>query len=289
MMKVFTTAGIFSKQDGEAVKSTLEALYDFLVTQGLKVFMSTQAAHLLNHPPTPDEHLATQIDLAIVVGGDGTLLTAGRLLAAHHVPIVGVNLGRVGFLVDVLPAQMLEQMTAILQGDYLEDQRCLLKACAWRGEAKLGENIALNDVVLHARNKVRMIEFTTYIDGFFVNTQRADGLVISTPTGSTAYALSSGGPILHTSLDASILVPISPHTLTSRPIVIPNQSLIEIEMGSDRPVDALLSFDGHHDIPLVSGDRIKITASPQKMRLLHPRHYDYYHILRSKLHWGTQL
>ncbi len=288
-MTLFTTAGIFSKQDGEAVTATLHKLYAFLSQQGLKILLNTQAAHLLQNTAVPDELLAQQIDLAIVVGGDGTLLTAGRLLADYQVPIVGVNLGRVGFLVDVLPAQMQEQLTAILQGDYLEDERCLLKACAWRGEEKLGQNIALNDVVLHARNEVRMIEFTTYIDGFFVNTQRADGLVISTPTGSTAYALSSGGPILHTSLDASILVPISPHTLTSRPIVIPNQSSIEIEMGSDRPVEALLSFDGHHDIPLISGDRIKINASPKKMRLLHPRHYDYYHILRSKLHWGTQL
>lgn len=288
-MRRFSTAGIFSKQEGEAVLPTLMSLYDFLVAQGLKVLLNTQAANLLVHEAIPDDDLATRIDLAIVVGGDGTLLTAGRLLADHQVPIVGVNLGRVGFLVDVLPAQMAEQLLAILEGDYLEDQRCLLKACAWRGEEQLGENIALNDVVLHARNEVRMIEFTTYIDGFFVNTQRADGLVISTPTGSTAYALSSGGPILHTSLDASVLVPISPHTLTSRPIVIPNQSSIEIEMCSDRPVDALLSFDGHHDIPLISGDRIKIKASPKKMRLLHPRHYDYYHILRSKLHWGTQL
>ncbi|TXH67506.1 MAG: NAD(+) kinase [Thiothrix sp.] len=288
-MNLFTTAGIFSKQDGEAVAATLQSLYDFLSQQGLTILFSKQAADLLQQPAIPDELLAQQIDLAIVVGGDGTLLTAGRLLADAQVPIVGINLGRVGFLVDVLPAQMQEQLFAILQGDYLEDQRCLLKACAWRGEERLGQNIALNDVVLHARNEVRMIEFTTYIDGFFVNTQRADGLVISTPTGSTAYALSSGGPILHTSLDASILVPISPHTLTSRPIVIPNQSSIEIEMGSDRPVEALLSFDGHHDIPLISGDRIKISASPKKMRLLHPRHYDYYHILRSKLHWGTQL
>ena len=288
-MTLFTTAGIFSKQDGEAVAATLHSLHEFLSQQGLKILLNTQAAQLLQGAAVPDELLAQQIDLAIVVGGDGTLLTAGRLLADSQVPIVGINLGRVGFLVDVLPAHMQEQLTAILQGDYLEDERCLLKACAWRGEEQLGQNIALNDVVLHARNEVRMIEFTTYIDGFFVNTQRADGLVISTPTGSTAYALSSGGPILHTSLEASILVPISPHTLTSRPIVIPNQSSIEIEMGSDRPVEALLSFDGHHDIPLISGDRIKINASPKKMRLLHPRHYDYYHILRSKLHWGTQL
>ncbi|HPY42144.1 MAG TPA: NAD(+) kinase [Thiolinea sp.] len=288
-MKKFSTAGIFSKQEGEAVEATLKALYTFLGEQGLQVLLSSQAAHLLNKPATPDEDLAAQIDIAIVVGGDGTLLTAGRLLSMYQVPIVGVNLGRVGFLVDVLPANMQEQIAAILNGQYIEDERCLLKACAWRGAEQLGENIALNDVVLHARNEVRMIEFNTYIDGFFVNTQRADGLVISTPTGSTAYSLSSGGPILHTSLDATVLVPISPHTLTSRPIVIPNQSSIEIEMCSDRPVDALLSFDGHHDIPLVSGDRIKIKASPKKMRLLHPHHYDYYHILRSKLHWGTQL
>ncbi len=287
-MKAFTTVGIFSKQEGEQVTPTVQALREFLEARGLAVLASDYPASILNVPALPADELATRIDLAVVVGGDGTLLTAGRLLAGHEVPIVGINLGRLGFLVDVSPDEMQDQLDAILQGSFIEERRCLLQASAWRGNDKLGENFALNDVVLHARNEVRMIEFTTYIDGSFVNTQRADGIVISTPTGSTAYALSSGGPILHPSLDATVLVPISPHTLSSRPLVISNHSHIEIELCSQRPVDSLLSFDGHHDIELLSGDRIHIKARQEKMRLLHPRHYDYYHILRSKLHWGRQ-
>ncbi len=287
-MKLFTTVGIFSRQDGALVEQTLKTLCAYLQVQGLELLFAEHPAHILQISPTPAEQIAHQADLAIVVGGDGTLLTTGRLMAPHEVPIVGINLGRLGFLVDVSPDEMTTQLAAILQGEFTEERRCLLQASAWRKDELLGENIALNDVVLHARNEIRMIEFTTCIDNVFVTTQRADGIVISTPTGSTAYALSSGGPILHPSLDATVLVPICPHTLSNRPLVVANSSAIEISLCSHRPVDSRLSFDGQHNIELLSGDRVLIKARQEKMRLLHPRNYDYYHILRSKLHWGTQ-
>lgn len=287
-MKTFSTVGIFSRQDGTRITKTLITLRQFLQDKGLKILASETPAHLLQMEASDGDTIATQADIAIVVGGDGTLLRAGRLLTPYEVPIVGVNLGRLGFLVDVSPDHMLMQLEAILQGNYLEERRTLLQGSAYRDAKLLGENIALNDVVLHVRNEVRMIDFTTYIDGYFVNTQRADGIIISTPTGSTAYALSSGGPILHPFLEAIELVPICPHTLSNRPIVIDTRSTIEIEIGQQRPVDARISFDGHDNLELLSGDRIRINARPEKMHLLHPQDYDYYHILRSKLYWGTQ-
>lgn len=288
-MNAFNAIGLFSKQEGETVEATLRLLWDYLSARHYSVYAPEIPASLLNIPATDELVLARQIDLAIVVGGDGTLLSAGRLLTAYSVPILGVNLGRVGFLVDISPSEMLIQLEKILNGEFIEEPRCLLQASVWRGAEQLGENIALNDVVLHARHQIRMIEFTTYINGHFVNTQRADGMIIATPTGSTAYALSSGGPIIYPSMDATLLVPICPHTLSSRPLLVPNQNQIEIQLGSQRSVDSRVSFDGHQNIDLQSDDRLVIKAYPEKMRLLHPQHYNYYHILRTKLHWGTQL
>ena len=288
-MNQFSTIGIFSKQDELSVGKSLKLLYQFLQDQSLRVMASAHPAAMLGLETCSDDEITSQSDLAIVVGGDGTLLQAGRLLTPHNIPIVGINLGRVGFLVDVLPEDMVTQLNLMLSGHFIEEQRGLLQAYAWRGENLLGSGTALNDVVLHSRNEIRMIEFTTAIDGNFVIKQRADGLVVATATGSTAYALSSGGPILHPSIDANVLVPICPHTLSNRPLVVNSQSQIEISLCSQHSVDSRVSFDGHNNIELVSGDKIRIQAHPKKMRLLHPESYDYYHILRSKLHWGTQL
>ncbi|MGB1254829.1 MAG: NAD(+) kinase [Thiolinea sp.] len=288
-MNQFSTIGIFSKQDELSVGKSLKLLYQFLQDQSLRVMASAHPAAILGLEACSDDEITSQSDLAIVVGGDGTLLQAGRLLTPYNIPIVGINLGRVGFLVDVLPEDMVTQLNLMLSGHFIEEQRGLLQAYAWRGENLLGSGTALNDVVLHSRNEIRMIEFTTAIDGNFVIKQRADGLVVATATGSTAYALSSGGPILHPSIDANVLVPICPHTLSNRPLVVNSQSQIEISLCSQHSVDSRVSFDGHNNIELVSGDKIRIQAHPKKMRLLHPESYDYYHILRSKLHWGTQL
>ncbi|MBU0653673.1 MAG: NAD(+) kinase [Gammaproteobacteria bacterium] len=288
-MSPFSHVGIFTKPNDIRVDNTLHQLHEFLLQRGFQVFCDQNAGLILGLPAMPADALARNIDLAIVVGGDGTLLGTGRLLAPYEVPIVGINLGRLGFLVDVSPDEMTAQLEHILKGQYKEEPRFVLHAEVVRDDEIIGEGDALNDVVLHVRNEIRMIEFTTWVDGHFVNTQRADGLIITTPTGSTAYALSSGGPIMHPALQALALVPICPHTLSDRPLVISNQSAVEIQLCEQRDVPARLSFDGQNNIGLESGDRIRIHTRPEKVRLLHPQSYDYYHILRAKLHWGVQL
>lgn len=285
-MSLFSHIGIFTKPNDIRVDKTLGQLHTLLVQRGFQVFCDQNAGLILQLPSIPTEELAKRIDLAIVVGGDGTLLSASRLLATHEVPIVGINLGRLGFLVDVSPNDMEAQLDSILNGYYQEEKRLMLHAQVERDGEILGTEYAFNDVVLHVRDEIRMIEFTTWIDDKFVNTQRADGMIITTPTGSTAYALSSGGPIMHPALQAIALVPICPHTLSDRPLVLSNQSVIELQMCEDRDVLARVSFDGHNNIDLESGDRLRVYARSEKVRLLHPQGYDYYHILREKLHWG---
>jgi NAD+ kinase len=289
VMSLFSQIGIFTKPNDTRVDNTLFQLHEFLLQRGYCVFCNQNAALILDQPAMPLEELAKRIDLAIVVGGDGTFLGAARLLAPFEVPIVGINLGRVGFLVDVLPNDMITQLDAILSGQYQAEHRMVLHAEAVRDDEVIGSGDALNEVVLHVRDEIRMIEFDTWIDGTFVNTQRADGMIISTPTGSTAYALSSGGPIMHPALHAIALVPICPHTLSDRPLVLSGHSTIEMRLCEQRDIPARISFDGHNNINLESGDLIRIRARAEKVHLLHPEGYNYYHILHTKLHWGVQL
>lgn len=285
-MKNFKTIGLYSKTEGEGLTETLKTLYAFLESQNFNIVAETYAAKHLGLQKLSDRTFAKTIDLAIVVGGDGTLLKAGRLLSDKEVPVIGINLGRLGFLVDISPDEIAEQLTHMLHGEYSVEERTLLHAEAFRGEKSLGKSIALNDVVLHVRNDIRMIEFTTHIDDHFVNTQRADGIVVATPTGSTAYSLSGGGPILHPGLDAVTLVPICPHTLSNRPLVVSNDSHITISLCESRNVNARVSFDGQSNINLQSGDRVVIRKKSQKLQIMHPKGYDYFNILRNKLGWG---
>lgn len=286
-MKNFSTVGIFCKEKDDRIKVTLTTLYEFLLEKNYKVVALKNSARHIDIPATKKKEFCDLIDLAIVVGGDGTLLKAGRLLADKNIPVIGINLGRLGFLADVSPNMIVEQLTPMLASESIIETRSLLYAEAFRGDESLGASMALNDVVLHARNDVRMIEFDTHIDDVFVNTQRADGMVVATPTGSTAYALSSGGPILHPSLDALVLVPICPHTLSNRPIVINNKSQITITMGESRDVGARVSFDGQANIRLKSGDKVVIQQQDHTLQLLHPKDYDYFRILRNKLGWSV--
>jgi NAD+ kinase len=202
------------------------------------------------------------------------------------VPIVGVNLGRLGFLVDVSPDTMTERLEEILSGQYTEEQRFLVETEIIRDDTVVQTASALNDVVLRIKNVVRMIEFETWIDGNFVNIQRADGMVVSTPTGSTAYALSGGGPILHPSLEAMLVLPICPHTLSSRPIVVDSGSDIEIRIRENISETGQVVSDGQNNIDVAAGDRVRVRRKDRKIRLLHPADYDYFSILREKLHWG---
>ena len=286
-MRSFNRIGLFSKQQDTRIADTLHELHQFLSKQSFVVSVTHTVGSFLEIEGHDDDYLAGNIDLAVVVGGDGTLLKVGRLLAPKGIPIIGINLGRLGFLVDISSANMEAQLNAMLEGQYTVEARTLLQADVFRGDEKLGSGNALNDVAVHVRNDVRMIEFDTQINGHFVNTQRADGMIVSTPTGSTAYSLSAGGPILHPGLDAVTLVPICPHTLSHRPIVVSAESEIEIILCESRNVDARVSFDGQSNVELEAGDRIVIRQHKNKLLLIHPENYDYYQILRTKLGWST--
>jgi NAD+ kinase len=290
-MPVFKTIGVIAKLADPRLSEPLAMLLHQLLSDSVAVMLDQNAAPLVEAPGVPvvdRATLARECDLAIVVGGDGTLLNAARSLADSEVPILGVNLGRLGFLVDVSPEEMEARLREILDGRFIEERRSLLHAEVVRGDEVIGEGLALNDVVLHIRDLVRMIEFNTYIDGRFVNTQRADGLVVATPTGSTAYALSGGGPLLHPSLDAVVLVPICPHTLSHRPIVVGDDSRIEVVLCPENQAAAQVAFDGQANFDLRAEDRVRIRRKQRKLRLIHPEGYDYFHILRAKLRWGEQ-
>ena len=230
--------------------------------------------------------LAARSDLAIVVGGDGTLLGAGRALAPHGVPILGVNRGRLGFMVDVLPEDLGETLEAVLSGELPVEERLLLEARLRRADSSEMPLLrAVNDVVVRNQASIRMLEFETWLDGEFISQHRADGIVVATPTGSTAYALSGGGPVLHPSLHAVALVPICPHTLSDRPIVVPAGGTIRIVLrGEVSGVN--VTCDGQVSVTLNAGDTVEITSSPHPLRLIHPRNYSFFELLRNKLHWG---
>jgi NAD+ kinase len=284
----FQSIGLIAKTDDDGqVRATLRVIHRFLLDRGLDVSLDRSTDEFLEIDATvPRREIAEHCDLAIVVGGDGTLLTAARSLADSGVPIVGVNLGRLGFLVDVSPDTMTERLEEILSGQYTEEQRFLVETEIIRDDTVVQTASALNDVVLRIKNVVRMIEFETWIDGTFVNIQRADGMVVSTPTGSTAYALSGGGPILHPSLEAMLVLPICPHTLSSRPIVVDSGSDIEIRIRENISETGQVVSDGQNNIDVAAGDRVRVRRKDRKIRLLHPADYDYFSILREKLHWG---
>jgi len=270
--------------DAGHLRSTLTRLHEVLAERRLTMLPDQRTASLLGlGQGVPVHTLAESCDLAVVVGGDGTLLSAARQLADHHIPLLGVNLGRLGFLVDITPTHIRDCLAAVLDGHYDEEQRFLLSA-------KIGQQppvLAFNDVVLHKWNIARMIEFETWIDGRFVYTQRSDGVIISTPTGSTAYALSGGGPLLAPSLDAITLVPICPHTLSNRPIVIDAASVIEISVcGQTDPNDVRITCDGATSLMTSDNDKLKVRRHETRVRLLHPVGHDHYDVLRVKLGWG---
>jgi NAD+ kinase len=224
--------------------------------------------------------------LAIVVGGDGTLLSAGRRLAPYGVPILGINQGRLGFMVDVKPQAALEALDAVLAGESHTESRLMLQARVLRPDGSaIGPMAAVNDVVLRSLATIRMLEFETWAEGEFIGRHRADGFIVATPTGSTAYALSGGGPVMHPALDAFALVPICPHTLSDRPIVIDASRRVRIALSGDVS-GATVTCDGQTVQSLCSGDVIEVSRAPHPLRLVHPRGYAYFDVLREKLNWG---
>ncbi|MFM7397122.1 MAG: NAD(+) kinase [Gammaproteobacteria bacterium] len=232
--------------------------------------------------------LVSEADLVIAIGGDGTLLYAAGLVAERGTPLIGVNRGRLGFLTDVMPEDMLASVDAALAGQCSRDQRPLLSAEIKSASGSVVRGLALNDVVLQKRQSGHLIDFETWIDGRFVNSHGGDGLVVASATGSTAYALSCGGPIVDPSLDVVVVTPICPHTLSDRPIVVSSRSVIEIRL-IDRPdSSAEVACDGRSLAPLNPGDMLVIHTAGARITLLHPEGYDYYRLLRSKLNWGRR-
>ena len=234
----------------------------------------------------PEGEIANQADLVIAIGGDGTLLYAARLVAHRGVPLVGINRGRLGFLTDVLPQDMFASVDAALEGRAERDERSMLEARIVSANGVSGRALALNDVVLQKWETGRMLDFETWIDGAYVNSHGGDGLVVASSTGSTAYALSCGGPIVAPHLDVLVVAPICPHTLSDRPIVVSGRSVISVKL-TDRPdTRAQVTCDGVSLGELIPGDRLEVHPTAQKITLLHPNKFEYYRLLRSKLHWG---
>jgi len=234
----------------------------------------------------PEEEIAERADLVIAIGGDGTLLYAARLVAHRGVPLIGINRGRLGFLTDVLPQDMLASVDAALEGRCERDERALLEARLISADGTSTQTLALNDVVVQKWETGRMLDFETWIDGAYVNSHGGDGLVVASSTGSTAYALSCGGPIVVPHLDALVVAPICPHTLSDRPIVVSSRSVIAVKL-IDRPdTRAEVTCDGVPLGELLPGGRLEVHPTPRKITLLHPDKFEYYRLLRSKLHWG---
>lgn len=288
----FRTVGLIGKHGDARVTEALARLMAFLRPLEIEVLCDAASAAAL--PGTDLEvldrrQLGERSDLVIVVAGDGTFLSAARSLVDHDVPLLGVNLGRLGFLADVMPGEMTDRLHDVLSGDYEEERRFLLRTQVIRDGQLVVEGDALNEAVAHKWNIARLIQFETLIDNCLVNSQRSDGLIVATPTGSTAYALSGGGPILHPGLEAVVLVPICPHTLSSRPLVVSADSVIEIRVEAADHREAQITWDGQTSVAIAPGDRIQIRRKDKRLRLIHPRGYDYYATLRAKLHWAREL
>ena len=286
----FHRIGLVTKPVRRAVPETLRRVAALLAARRHVVRLDPASAALLDPdgpPGLPLPSLVREVDLLVVVGGDGTLLHAAREAAKVGVPVAGINLGRLGFLTDISPAHATESLSRILDGEYVEDPRCLLEATVGDAGGAAPACAALNDVVLHKWNTARLIEFETYIDGRFVNSQRSDGLVVATPTGSTAYALSGGGPLVQPGLDALVLVPLCPHTLSNRPLVVAGSSQIDIRVcGRTEPEHLRVTCDGQDTLPIRRDEPVRIRKHSRAIRLIHPTGHDHFRLLRAKLGWS---
>jgi NAD+ kinase len=287
---IFSHIGIIGKSNNPEVRSTLASLVEFLHEQKLTLSLETECAEILSKSEKvnslPKEKLGEQCDLIIVVGGDGSFLDAGRTIVDWDKPMVGINRGRLGFLTDISPQAFQQYLAPILNGEYQAESRFLLDMSIMRDDKTISSGCALNDVVLYSGEIARMIEFEVRVNQQFVYKLRSDGLITATPTGSTAYALSGGGPILHPTLNAMVIVPMHPHTLTSRPIVLDSNDNIELHITSDNTIHPRVSCDGQKHFNVQPNDRIYINRKSKMLNILHPNDYDYYHTLRTKLNWN---
>jgi NAD+ kinase len=290
--KTFQTIGLIGKYADPSVGDTLVSLNEYFLNKDCTVFLDeSTSAVFSNHKMNAlsRTQLGEQCDLIIIVGGDGTLLSAARSLVGFGVPLLGINLGHLGFLVDLCAIDVHLALDEIMAGEYTEENRFLIISEIERDGDCFGGGNAFNDVVIHKSDVARMIEIETYIDNKFMHSMHADGLIIATPTGSTAYSLSGGGPILYPSLNVMELVPICPHTMSNRPVVISGESEIDIIVSDRFSSQAQVTYDGQINFNLLSGDHVKIMRHPKHITILHPKNYDYFEILRAKLRWGEKL
>ena len=288
----FKRVGLLGRREHPGVNQVVADLLALLDKREIEVTLEDRLATLANFEKRammPREKIGEIVDLAIVIGGDGSLLSAARTLVRHNTPVIGINRGRLGFLTDVSPDELSEQVSAVLDGDYTRDSRFLLDAEVVRGDQVIGSAEALNDVVVNSGTSAQMIEFELTIDGEFVYRLNADGLIMSTPTGSTAYSLSGGGPIMNPHLDAMVLVPMFPHSLTSRPIVVQGNSEIRIDVVSRNQIHPLVTCDGQVSITALPGDSVVVRKKREPLTLLHPPGYSFYASCRDKLRWSDTL
>ena len=288
-MSEFQNIGLIGRTESDSAVLSLKRLMAFLEREGYSVVLEKNTANDVvnnNARVSNKDKLGELCDLVIVVGGDGSLLAAARALAKFSVPLLGINRGRLGFLTDITPDEIEQKVGEVLSGKYMAESRFLLDMSVTRDGKPIGKGSSLNDVVIHPGEYIRMIEFDLFIDGQFVYTQRSDGLIVSTPTGSTAYALSGGGPIMHPKLDAIVVVPMNPHTLSSRPIVVEGSSEFKIVIGVENNQHSYVTCDGHDQIVTSPGDVIRIHKKPHRLTLIHPIDHNFYETCRTKLGWA---
>jgi NAD+ kinase len=288
----FATVGLIGKQAHQGANLSFKALIVYLKNRGCRVLVEENTANRLDSQGFESAsitEIGKQADLAIVVGGDGNMLGAARVLAEFNVAVVGINRGNLGFLTDINPDDVEPQLDSIFNGEGIAEQRFLLEVEVSRNGKIQSRNSAVNEVVLHHGKVAHMLEFEVYIDDIFVYSQRSDGLIVATPTGSTAYSLSGGGPILMPNLDALTLVPMFPHTLSSRPIVVDANSVVKMQVSPENRDNLQVSCDSHIVLSVLPGDEVLIRKNPQRLSLIHPKDYNYFKVLRTKLNWGTKL
>ena len=290
MVSRFRHAALVGKYQAHGIRDVLDEVAGFLERQGLEVSLehdTAMATGMSDYASLTPQQMGEHCDLCVVVGGDGTMLGMARQLARYNLPLVGINQGCLGFITDVPMNQFAQALAPMIAGDYEEERRTMLEGAVWRDGEAIFEGFAFNDVVVSRGGTASMVELKIDIGPEFVANFRADGLIIASPTGSTAYALSAGGPILHPNIAGWVLVPIAPHDLSNRPIVLPDSVEASIEIVAGR--DASVNFDMHSLASLLHGDRISVRRSPHQVRFLHPKGWSYYATLRRKLHWNAGL
>ena len=282
--------GIIAKPHKEKASPVLKGLVEWLAGKGIESFLDEDTAFLLDGfkgNAIKKNKIPEAVDLIVVLGGDGTFLSVARLIGTKETPILGINLGGLGFLTEIKIDDLYNVLETVLKGDYITDKRLMLSTHVHRQGERISQYCVLNDVVITKGALARMITLKTYVDSKYLTTYRADGLIISTPTGSTAYSLAAGGPIIYPDLDVILLSPICPHSLTNRPIVIPDTSKVEVILESENE-DVLLTFDGQVGFALRARDVVEIRKAEKGITLIHPKERNYYETLRTKLRWGER-